>query len=285
MKLGLFTNMAQNEYRAIDALANSDALLIERNPSDYIWSRQAPTNFAKVQTKDVGTALHAALLEPETYDDLVLVSSVKGRQTKTFEQEIADNPNNIVLTAEEAEQVKIMVGSVMAHPTAAQWLNQKGYNECSVLAQDDETGIITKCRPDKNIVESCGSCIDVKTTGSMEDWRSDKEWINPMFKFGYGHQAAFYLHTLSLHYGFDVDKFVFVVVSTKVELGRYPVGVFEVTRDQLIAWGFWSRMLANIDKYAECKASGSWIHNETFSFRVDDDQYSEDVEVVYDGEQ
>lgn len=284
MKLGLFTDIPQDEYRKIDALANSDAVMIERNPADYIWSRNAPINYSKVQTKDFGTALHCALLEPAEYENLVFVSSVKGRNTKSFEQEVIDNPDNIVLTADEAEQIKVMVGSVNAHPTASHLLSQQGQAECSVISDDSERGVLLKCRPDKNLIESIGVCLDVKTTGSIDDWRSDKEWINPLFKFDYGHQAAFYMHVLSLHYGFEVNRFVFVAVSSSIALGRYPVGVFEVTKDQLIAWGFWQRMTANIERFKHCHDNNDWLHSESFNF-YSDYEYTDDVEVVFDGEE
>lgn len=284
MKLGLFTDIPQDKYRKIDALANSDAVMIERNPADYIWSRNAPINYSKVQTKDFGTALHCALLEPVEYEDLVFVSSVKGRNTKSFEQEVIDNPDNIVLTADEAEQIKVMVGSVNAHPTAAHLLAQQGQAECSVIANDSERSVLLKCRPDKNLIESIGICLDVKTTGCIDDWRSDKEWINPLFKFDYGHQAAFYMHALSLHYGFEVNRFVFIAVSSSIALGRYPVGVFEVTKDQLIAWGFWQRMLSNIERFKKCSDNNDWLHSESFNF-YSDDEYTDDVEVVFDGEE
>lgn len=284
MKLGLFTDIPQEEYRKIGALANSDAVMIERNPGDYIWSRKAPINHSKVQTKDFGTALHCALLEPDEYENLVFVSSVKGRNTKSFGQEVIDNPDNIVLTPDEAEQIKVMVGSVNAHPTAAHLLSQQGQAECSVIANDQERNVLLKCRPDKNMVEPLGLCLDVKTTGCIDDWRSDKQWINPLFKFDYGHQAAFYLHTLSLHYGFEVNRFVFVAVSSSIALGRYPVGVFEVSKDQLVSWGFWQRMLANIERFKHCRDNNDWLHSESFNFYGDDD-YTDDVEVVFDGEE
>lgn len=142
LKYGLFTDMHQSEYRQVQALSNSDSLMIETSAADFPWSKVAPTNFAKVQTKDMGTALHALLLEPETYDDLILVSSVKGRNAKAFENEVAENPDNIVLTAEEAEQIKIMAGSVSAHPTASKLLALKGNNECSVIVRDKKKALI-----------------------------------------------------------------------------------------------------------------------------------------------
>lgn len=282
MEYGLFENLPHDEYRKIKALANSSALLFANNPSDFIWASKAPVDFAKVMTKDVGTALHAALLEPEKFDDLVYVSSVKGRQTKTFEQEVIDNPDHIVLTDEEAEKVRIMVGSVMAHPAANHYLSVAGgLSECSIVTHDHEFNIDLKCRPDR-LIADYDICVDVKTTGDISKWRSDKEWINPMFEFNYGHNAAFYLHTLSLHYGREFNKYVFVVVSTTVQLGRYPVAVFEVTKDQLIEWGFWAQMLANLERYSLCKHNGFKVQAETFNFAVRD-EYSDDVEVTFEG--
>ena len=40
----------------------------------------------KVGTSDMGTTLHAFLLEPNTYEDQVDVASVKGRNTVAFQK-------------------------------------------------------------------------------------------------------------------------------------------------------------------------------------------------------
>lgn len=263
-KPGLFTDMPQEVYRKVQALANSDAVMIERNPSDYIWSRNAPTNFAKVMAKDIGSALHALLLEPEKYDDMVLVSSVKSRTTKTFEQEIVDNPDKIVLTQEEAEQVKIMSGSVFAHPAASKLLSAKGDNECSIFVTDKQTGAKLKIRPDKNIFEQTGFILDIKKTDDLSKWRSDKEWINPLHVMNYGHNASFYTDVIEQHYGREAKGYVFLCVQSKVELGRYPVGVFVITKEQMIEMGFWARHRVNIEKYRKCIDSNNWVHFESF---------------------
>lgn len=267
-KVGLFTDIEQDEYRAIDALANSDAIMIENNPADYIWSRNAPTNFSKVMAKDIGSALHALLLEPEKYDDMIFVSSVKGRQTKTFEQEIVDNPDKIVLTQEEAEQVKIMAGSVFAHPTASKLLSANGDNECSIFIKDKQTGANLKIRPDKNIFEQTGYILDIKKTDDLSKWRSDKEWINPLYTLNYGHNASFYTDVVEQHYNREAKGYVFLCVQSKVELGKYPVGVFVITKEKMIEMGFWARHRVNIEKYKKCLDSDNWIHFESFKQEI-----------------
>lgn len=276
------TDLTNDEYRRADGIANSELKLIERNPSDIIWARHAPRDNSKAVTADFGTALHCLLLEPDVFNDLVLVSSVKGRMTKTFEEEQLNNPGNIVLTADEAEKVKIMAASVKAHPMANYLLSLDGDCESSVFAECPNTGILLKCRPDKDCSMVINAAIDVKTTASLDDWRSDLRWKNPLFAYDYGHQAAFYLHALSLHYGFDVENFTFIAVQKTVEMGRYPVGVFTVNREQLEAWGFWSRMLNNINQYSERTKANNWMESETFHFEYE--HFDNDVEVVWEGD-
>ena len=282
--------MSDTDYRGAKGVANSELKLIENSQSDYIWSKNAPVDATKNEAAQIGTALHCKLLEPERFDDLVIVASVKGRKTKAFEEMQSENPNNIVLTADEAEKINIMSASVMAHPSASAIINAKGDCESSVFATDPETGVLLKCRPDKDCVESLGACIDIKTTADISAWRvkdsfgNNLRWKNPLFEYDYGHQAAFYLHVLSLHYGFEVNKFTFVVVSKTICMGKYPVGVFSVTRQELQAWGFWDRMLDNIEKYQMCHDTNTWIAEEGFSFEVIHDDNVNDVEVTFEGD-
>lgn len=282
-KLGQFENMPDDEYRKTDALANSDALLIARSPSDFVWSKTAPTDPNKINTTDIGKALHCALLEPERFDDLVFVSSFKGRNTKGFQDEQLNNHDKLVLTNDEAEQVRIMVASVMAHPTAKMLLEANGPCESSVFVKDSDTGMNLKCRPDKDLVNSMGLILDIKSTSSIEDWRSDREWINPLFKFNYGHQGSFYTDVCEQHYGKEIERFVFLVIQKTIELGRYPVAVISISRDELIEQGFWTQHRVNIDRYKTCIENNNWIHFESFNLPVPDD-YGDigEVEVTFD---
>lgn len=265
-------NITNEEYRAKPGISNSELMMVGKSPADYIWNKNSPSDPSKALTKDFGTALHTAILEPHLYNEQILVSSVKGRETKTFQQEVVDNPDKIVLTEIEAEKVRIMKASAMAHPVFADIINQSKLNEVSIFAHDEQRDIELKIRPDIDMVKSHGFIGDVKTTALLDEWRSDKPWANPMIKHSYGHTAAFYLHTASLHYGFDVNVYKFLAIQKTVCMSRYPVSVFSVDRDYLVANGFWDQMLSNLDTYATCLHQNKWDFDELLPMFVKDEE-------------
>lgn len=262
------TSMPNADYQSADGISHTGLMMVSRNPSDLVWAKNAPVDASKSATKDIGTALHSALLEPEKFEDDVFISSVKGRTTKKFADEVAENPGKTVLTEEEAEKIRIMVASANAHPTFKAMVSAQGYNECSIFAQDEKRDILLKCRPDRDCISKHGLIFDVKTTDSLDDWRNPKQWINPLFKFNYGLQACHYLNTASIFYGKDVKEFTFLVLQKSVQFGRYPVAVFTITEDELGALGFWDAYNANLDKYAECYHANKWTGVERFAIDI-----------------
>jgi exodeoxyribonuclease VIII len=258
-------DIPQAEYRAIDALSNGEAQMFAKNPSAYIWNKTAPLDSSKANTADTGTALHALLLEPETYDDLIKVASVKGRDTQAFKKEQAEYPDCIVMTEKEEEQVRIMAQSAKCDPMFNALLNADGECETSIVVWDEERGIYLKIRPDKvAVIGESFLLTDAKTTATLDDWRTDKPWLNPLFKHGYGHTAAFYLHAASIHYGVELTEYAFAVVQKSASLGRYPVSVFTISKDELIEMGFWGAMQANLDHFADRLKSNNFMTAERF---------------------
>ena len=262
------TSMSNADYQDAEGISHTGLMMVSRNPGDLVWAKTAPVDASKSQTKDLGTALHTALLEPEKFEDDVLISSVKGRNTKTFQEEVDANPGKVVMTEEEAEKIRLIVASANCHPTFKTMLNAKGHNECSIFAHDEKRDILLKCRPDRDCISEHGLIFDVKTTDSLDDWRNPKTWINPLFKFSYGLQACHYLNTASLFYGKEVTEFTFLVLQKSVQFGRYPVAVFTITDDELGALGFWDTYNANLDKYAECYHSNKWFGVERFAIDI-----------------
>lgn len=268
----MIKKIPMQEYRTAKGLSNSELIMVGASPADHIWSKNAPFDNSKVLTKDFGTAFHTSVLEPELFDDEILVSSVKGRETKTFQQEIADNLGKTVLTEIEAEKIRVMRASGMAHPVFNRIINESKFKEVSIFARDESRDIDLKIRPDIDCVESHGFLADLKSVALLDDFRSDKPWANPMIKHNYGHTASFYLHAASLHYGFDVNVYKFLAVQKTVQLGRYPVSVFTVDRDYLIANGFWDKMLENLDVYTKCFHSNKWDFDEYLPMFVKDEE-------------
>jgi exodeoxyribonuclease VIII len=269
--------ISNDEYRKMEGVANSDLLMVKKNPSDYPWSKVAPVDNSKVATKDFGTALHTALLEPENFDDDVFVSSVAGRTAKTFIKEVNDSPDKVVLTEVEAEQIRIMQASALCHPAMNLFLTAEGDRESSIFAYDNEFEIWLKCRPDIDAFEKHGFIGDLKSTASISDWREPVEWKNPLFKFDYGHTAAFYLYTMSKFYGKPVETYKFGLSQKTIELGKYQQSVFTITRGELETLGFWDDMLNNLGEYSRRLKSDDWVYEEVFPIFGRDD-----MEVTFD---
>lgn len=265
---GKHLDHAQDFYRTVDAVANSDLLLIERNPSDFIWSREAPKDTSKSSAIDLGTAIHTALLEPELFEKQVAVfNKAKSRDTvkfAEFEQE-PENASKIVLLEKEYDQLRFIVSSAHAHPTMRRFLTIQADNEASIYVKDEERGIMRKIRPDRDPVGyGVPVLLDLKKTKGIEDWRDKARWRNPLFTLNYGHTAAYYMDTARKFYGEKINEYTFLLVQSTIELGKYPIAVITVTREELEQYGFFDRMNANLDKYAECYHSDNWFGVERF---------------------
>lgn len=258
-------SMSNEAYHKSKGISNSGLLLVARNAGDYVWSRNCPT-WGKKGSADFGTALHTCLLEPEKMDEII-VAPVKGRDTQAFEDFQSENPDKTVLTDLENTQLKYSVESAMAHPTINRLLSLNSEREQSIFKYDDTTNVLCKIRPDLDFTPSNLPILgDVKTTMDIADWRDTRPWVNPLYKFNYGHQAAFYLRIARQHYSKDINEFVFIVVSKKIEMGRYPVSVFKITWDELVERGFVDAVEANLLKYKYHEQSNDWLEIERFIF-------------------
>ena len=273
------------EYRNADGLSNSDLQIFKNNPSSYVWVKNAPSDPLKETTSDVGTATHTMLLEPHLFDDSVIVTDIKGRITKGFEALQREHSDKIVLTEIEAEQIKIMSISAKCDPMINFILNSKGPCEASIFVTDPITDLELKIRPDKISIDNTGRItpVDVKTTASLDEWRSDVKWKNPLFNFGYGFTAAYYLYVASIHYGVELDEYCFLVVQKSASLGKYPASTFTISKDELIHYGFWQDMLDTLQYFKYCQDNNLWTTKENFpEFYVEGDEVFDldKVEVV-----
>lgn len=260
-----FYKIPMDVYREAEGLANSELQIFKDNPSSYVWNKTAPQDIRKASSADFGTSLHTSLLEPELYEDSIIVSSTKGREAAAFAKDQAQNPDKIVLTDNESKQIEIMTESAKCDPMFKRLLDAKGDCEVSIFIDDPETGLRLKIRPDKIVrgKEKPLLC-DVKSSASIDEWRADKPWLSPLFKMGYGFTAAYYMYAASIFYGLEITDYYFMVVSKSAVLGRYPVSVFVITKEELVDLGIWSEMIDTLNAFAERKQSGNWLSFEKF---------------------
>jgi len=278
-------DITSDEYRAIDALCNSDLQMIEANPSNYIWAKDAPKDESKMAALDYGTALHAALLEPETIGEIVDVfTDTKTRDTVKFQKYLELNEGNgkLILLEAEYDKMRFTVDGSQYHPRFADAINCATHREGSIVTEYQ--GLTVKIRPDALFVKEGEQVemFDVKSTALISDWRSDAKWKNPLFEHNYGFTAAFYMDVASAHFGCQIDKYTFLVVQKTIEMGRYPVAVFTVTRAELEAYGFFRRVDDAIEKYKDCIMLSNFSADESFpEFYVE--MGDGDVEVTFEG--
>lgn len=246
--------LSMKEYHNADGVGNSSLLAFEESPARYVWDKKAPKQPGSSKASDLGTAIHSAILEPTKFKTECLLSPTKGRNTAAFDALAAENPDKTVLVESEFEQIKVIQKSANAHPAFAKYINQEFDAESSIFVTCPHTGLLRKIRIDMNFAQYGADYIgDLKSSRLLSDWRSTQRWKNPLFAYNYGHTAAYYLETASLFYGRQINTYLFFVVQTTVEMGKYPVDVIEITRDELAEYGFIERVEINLEGLANCK--------------------------------
>jgi exodeoxyribonuclease VIII len=158
----------------------------------------------------IGSAAHAAILEPETFKNDFAVSQKFDRRTKQGKADALAfteaNAGKIIIDQLQAEIVEGIRKSVLSHPIASSMLSG-GEAEYSYFASIMDTEC--KCRPDYYLPEQ-GCLVDLKTCQDASRDGFTRACIN----FGYAIQAAFYLDVFNKANGTDIKEFYFVAVET-----------------------------------------------------------------------
>jgi len=275
----------------LDHLHNAPALLQ--------WSRNAPRDEDARAAVDLGDAFHALILEPERFeaeyavdfvpppgaivsaDDLKQALDERGiaytsKDTKPIltrklldmdpeapvldrlREEWAETARGrTVLTAAEYKKLHLMRESALAHPFARALLEAHGEVESSIYWIDPETGLLCRIRPDKIArLPAVKIIVDVKITDDIDRFPASIE------DYRYHVQEAFYREGCEQHFG-EPFPFVFLVVSTRRDAGRYPVRCFSLAQDDHIAGR--SEFRQDLNTYAECQRTNHWPGVETIT--------------------
>jgi len=173
---------------------------------------------------DLGTAVHSLVLEPHLNYVVCGPDDRRGADWKA-KQRAATMNGQLLLTSGDYEQAQAMAQSVLANDNVRAFLENKStVIEASFFADDPETGLRLKTRPDA-FVRDRGLVIDIKTTLDASPRGFERE----IRKYCYDMQAAFYLKALSLA-NQDADQFMFVAVEKKPP---YAVSIHVLSDDYL----------------------------------------------------
>jgi exodeoxyribonuclease VIII len=153
-------------------------------------------------------------------------------------------------------QLKLMHGSVMAHPEARKILE---LGETEVTFHCQREGYNTKSRHDI-LIESAKVSCDLKTLdpGSKE---FSEAWGAAVEKRRYDVQAAHYNEDFKHELGCNLKAFYFIVVSKSLSMGRYECRVMKLNPEQK-EQGMIDRN-KDVKRYLDCMNSGKFPGIET----------------------
>ena len=185
MENGIYKNLPAEQYFAEDRINCSGLKLIARTPAHFKYYKEHLNEKPPTPSFILGTAVHCAVLEPDTFKDRYAVAPQYDKRTKEGKAIWAglEADKKIILSASDYEAVEGMSQSVLTHETAAKLL-EKGDPEVTIYT--DIEGIPAKARLDwyRN-----GIILDLKTTTAADPESFSRSCAN----FGYALQNAFYI--------------------------------------------------------------------------------------------
>ncbi|WP_417447227.1 PD-(D/E)XK nuclease-like domain-containing protein [Kangiella sp.] len=209
------TLQSNKDYHASDAIGSSTLKSIANSTLAHALSSE----FKESDATRLGSAVHAAILEPETFDDEFIVIPKIDKRTKAGKILAAEYEEKAqgktIITEEQKLSVEQVVESIKRHSTASAMLSG-GEAEYSYYSEID--GVAVKCRPD---YVNQGALIDLKT---CQDASADG-FMRACFNFGYHIQAAYYLDIYNKVNGTDLKEFFFIAVESKAP---YSVNIFKM---------------------------------------------------------
>lgn len=162
-----------------------------------------------------GSAIHLALLEPNVFLKRYAVEPNVRRNTNIYkdwhEAVLASEPNAVIISRDEMENLDGMIESILSHEEASAML-RKGIPERSIYQEveiEDGIKIKGKARPD--YLHENGDIIDLKTCRDA----GFREFRRQAYELQYHVSAAYHKHIVDLEYGPRTDRYFWWVALEK----------------------------------------------------------------------
>lgn len=193
-----------------------------------------------------GRALHTLLLEPEKFDESVLVWKDTASRAEKYKKFALENPGKDIILASEAESLPLMADAFRTHPLSRGILNG-ARKEVTIFWADAVTNMGCKARLD--ILHEDGVVYDIKTArdASLMGFAYDAK------SYGYDRQAAWYLDAATAAFGEKFTKFGFVVLEKEEP---FEVQVFYC--DEASIERGRQKNARDLAVYAHCLRTGIW---------------------------
>jgi hypothetical protein len=249
---GIYAGIPNEAYHAGPGISKSGLDKLARSPLHYWDAYISPKKVTRAETPAMqfGTAVHTAVLEPDTFASRYYVMpkvdgrTKDGKAAREMAQAAAFERGAIVIDEQMHASVRAVAEAVRRHPRLTDVL-EAGVPELSVYWIDKDTGMLCRCRPDWL---TAGVCLDIKTT---ED-ASPAAFARSAYGWRYHTQAAFYLDGLAAN-GIDISYFLFAAVE---KASPYACTAFCASQTMLEAGRMEYKRLLRI--YAQCAGANIW---------------------------
>lgn len=161
---GYYKSLPIEEYIKEPGLSKSGLSDLWVSPAHYKARQLEPKKFAAA---DLGSAVHALVLEPERAESIIVTPPVEvlgkngAKSTNSYKEWVGlQDKGALILSADEYDAAQSMREAVLTHPRAAELLSN-GNPEVSMFWTDGD-GLRVKCRPD--YLGDTGYYVDLKTT-------------------------------------------------------------------------------------------------------------------------
>lgn len=277
---GVFSGISDKEYHS-DKSSYSSSLIKKMDvPAIAKHYMDSPPTYKEHFA--IGRAIHSYILEPEKFAAQFLTGISCARRSAADKENHADwygahgwdsardwiihskNPaatwasefervtgKNIV-TPDQVEEIKLMSEAVFANGNARQLL-ENGNAEQSVYAEDPETGLNLRVRPD---YDSPDFHADLKSIQAVDDYTIDRAIAN----FGYDVSASMYQHVFQLATGELLEDgkprhkpFCFIFISKSAP---FMCRVILLSKESMAVG--WEKYVERKQRLADCLKSNEW---------------------------
>lgn len=242
---GIYYGLSNEDYHSATGISKSGLDKISRSPAHYKHSTYKSSTRAMV----IGTAIHAAILEPTRFDDEYCITEAPLRTAAAYKTAKAIHGDELTLTAPEGKKVLAMREAVELNQHAMQHLNAKGHAEVSFMCTDPETGIVIRSRFDWLTDDRVA--VDVKKT---QDVRGGK-FARSVSDYRYHVQEAMYSFIYEQVTGEKLSAFYFLAVEEEAPHSNQMYLLDDLSRE---IGAFYFRRDLRI--YAECINDDKWPH-------------------------
>lgn len=144
----ILTSESNTDYHASPAIGSTGLKLIIRSPAHFRY--QEPVEH-DTRAKQLGTALHCAILERDRFAKDYLIANCDDRRSALYKGLAADVGGDRVLTITEHRRIINSQRAAYRNSEARELLEYSGRYELSVRTKDPETGVEVQCRFDKKL--------------------------------------------------------------------------------------------------------------------------------------